>query len=92
MGIDALGRLIKINPDIAEEHQLAVIDCLEVRCSYFLIYFYHQQWTMANSISKRSTKDKDHTQSESKQMILMTDREKKVKGPKSKMLLFLKSI
>jgi hypothetical protein len=31
MGIDALGRLIKINPDIAEEHQLAVIDCLEVR-------------------------------------------------------------
>jgi hypothetical protein len=32
MGIDALGRLIRINPDIAEEHQLAVIDCLEV-CS-----------------------------------------------------------
>jgi AP-4 complex subunit epsilon-1 len=31
MGIDALGRLIKINPDIAEEPQLAVIDCLEVR-------------------------------------------------------------
>ena len=31
MGIDSLGRLIKINPDIAEEHQLAVIDCLEVR-------------------------------------------------------------
>jgi hypothetical protein len=30
MGIDALGRLIKIDPDIAEEHQLAVIDCLEV--------------------------------------------------------------
>jgi len=29
MGIDSLGRLIKINPDIAEEHQLAVIDCLE---------------------------------------------------------------
>ncbi|XP_068666799.1 AP-4 complex subunit epsilon-like [Aristolochia californica] len=29
MGIDALGRLIKINPDVAEEHQLAVIDCLE---------------------------------------------------------------
>ncbi|EMS64146.1 AP-4 complex subunit epsilon [Triticum urartu] len=29
MGIDALGRLIKINPDIAEQHQLAVIDCLE---------------------------------------------------------------
>lgn len=29
LGIDALGRLIKINPDIAEEHQLAVIDCLE---------------------------------------------------------------
>ncbi|PIA35948.1 hypothetical protein AQUCO_03400085v1 [Aquilegia coerulea] len=29
MGIDALGRLIKINPDIAEGHQLAVIDCLE---------------------------------------------------------------
>ncbi|KAI3914183.1 hypothetical protein MKW92_002776 [Papaver armeniacum] len=29
MGIDALSRLIKINPDIAEEHQLAVIDCLE---------------------------------------------------------------
>ncbi|KAK1306689.1 AP-4 complex subunit epsilon [Acorus calamus] len=29
MGIDALGRLLKINPDIAEEHQLAVIDCLE---------------------------------------------------------------
>lgn len=29
MGIDALGRLIKINPDIAEEHQLSVIDCLE---------------------------------------------------------------
>ena len=30
MGVDALGRLIRINPDIAEEHQLAVIDCLEV--------------------------------------------------------------
>lgn len=29
MGIDALGRIIKINPDFAEEHQLAVIDCLE---------------------------------------------------------------
>ncbi|XP_031405669.1 AP-4 complex subunit epsilon [Punica granatum] len=29
MGIDALGRLIKINPDVAEQHQLAVIDCLE---------------------------------------------------------------
>ncbi|URD78533.1 AP-4 complex subunit [Musa troglodytarum] len=29
MGVDALGRLIRINPDIAEEHQLAVIDCLE---------------------------------------------------------------
>ncbi|XP_077212297.1 AP-4 complex subunit epsilon-like [Tasmannia lanceolata] len=29
LGIDALGRLIKINPDIAEGHQLAVIDCLE---------------------------------------------------------------
>ena len=30
MGIDGLGRLIKISPDIAEQHQLAVIDCLEV--------------------------------------------------------------
>ncbi|CAM8940417.1 unnamed protein product [Rhodiola kirilowii] len=29
MGIDALGRLIKISPEIAEPHQLAVIDCLE---------------------------------------------------------------
>ncbi|KAJ7560596.1 hypothetical protein O6H91_04G136800 [Diphasiastrum complanatum] len=29
MGIDALGRLIKINPECAEDHQLAVIDCLE---------------------------------------------------------------
>ncbi|KAI5077093.1 hypothetical protein GOP47_0006917 [Adiantum capillus-veneris] len=29
MGIDALGRIIKINPDFAEEHQLSVIDCLE---------------------------------------------------------------
>ncbi|KAL0795995.1 hypothetical protein Bca101_067372 [Brassica carinata] len=29
MGIDGLGRLIKISPDIAEQHQLAVIDCLE---------------------------------------------------------------
>lgn len=29
LGIDALGKLIKINPDSAEEHQLAVIDCLE---------------------------------------------------------------
>ncbi|XP_002519936.2 AP-4 complex subunit epsilon [Ricinus communis] len=29
MGIDALGRLIKLSPDIAEQHQLAVIDCLE---------------------------------------------------------------
>lgn len=32
MGIDALGRLIKISPEIAEQHQLAVIDCLEVSC------------------------------------------------------------
>ena len=31
LGIDALTRLIKINPEIAEQHQLAVIDCLEVR-------------------------------------------------------------
>jgi len=31
MGIDALGRLIKLSPHIAEQHQLAVIDCLEVR-------------------------------------------------------------
>lgn len=31
MGIDALSRLIKLNPDIAEQHQLAVIDCLEDR-------------------------------------------------------------
>ena len=30
MGIDGLGRLIKISSDIAEQHQLAVIDCLEV--------------------------------------------------------------
>ncbi|CAM6082363.1 unnamed protein product [Calypogeia fissa] len=29
MGIDSLGRIIKINPDFVEEHQLAVIDCLE---------------------------------------------------------------
>ncbi|XP_027345534.1 AP-4 complex subunit epsilon-like isoform X1 [Abrus precatorius] len=29
MGIDALGRLIKTSPHIAEQHQLAVIDCLE---------------------------------------------------------------
>ncbi|XP_057963942.1 AP-4 complex subunit epsilon [Malania oleifera] len=29
MGIDALGRLIKISPEFAEQHQLAVIDCLE---------------------------------------------------------------
>nr|KAJ0219437.1 hypothetical protein LSAT_V11C300109120 [Lactuca sativa] len=29
MGIDALGRLIRISPEIAEQHQLAVIDCLE---------------------------------------------------------------
>ncbi|KAL5550092.1 hypothetical protein UlMin_000268 [Ulmus minor] len=29
MGIDALSRLIKISPEIAELHQLAVIDCLE---------------------------------------------------------------
>ncbi|XP_024531548.1 AP-4 complex subunit epsilon [Selaginella moellendorffii] len=29
MGIDALGRLIKITPECAENHQLAVIDCLE---------------------------------------------------------------
>ncbi|KAL7159671.1 hypothetical protein ABFS83_01G043600 [Erythranthe nasuta] len=29
LGIAALSRLIKISPDIAEQHQLAVIDCLE---------------------------------------------------------------
>ncbi|KAF2308766.1 hypothetical protein GH714_017374 [Hevea brasiliensis] len=29
MGIDALGRLIKLSPEVAEQHQLAVIDCLE---------------------------------------------------------------
>ena len=33
MGIDALGRLIKISPEIVEQHQLAVIDCLEVEVS-----------------------------------------------------------
>lgn len=35
MGIDALSRLIKMSPEIAEQHQLAVIDCLEVRNNYF---------------------------------------------------------
>lgn len=35
MGIDALGRLIKISPEIAEQHQLAVIDCLEVRNIFY---------------------------------------------------------
>ncbi|KAK4795513.1 hypothetical protein SAY86_027839 [Trapa natans] len=29
MGIDVLGRLIKLSPDVTEQHQLAVIDCLE---------------------------------------------------------------
>jgi hypothetical protein len=29
MGIDALGRIVKMNADFAGEHQLAVIDCLE---------------------------------------------------------------
>ncbi|CAA0812028.1 AP-4 complex subunit epsilon [Striga hermonthica] len=29
LGIDALSRLIKVSPEIAEQHQLAVIDCLE---------------------------------------------------------------
>lgn len=45
MGIDALGRLIRINPDIAEEHQLAVIDCLEV-CSelYLILYLFIFQY------------------------------------------------
>jgi AP-4 complex subunit epsilon-1 len=32
MGIDALGRIIKLNPDFAEKQQLAVIDCLEACC------------------------------------------------------------
>jgi hypothetical protein len=32
MGIDALGHIIKLNPDFAEKHQLAVIDCLEACC------------------------------------------------------------
>ncbi|KAL0297432.1 UNVERIFIED_CONTAM: AP-4 complex subunit epsilon [Sesamum radiatum] len=36
LGIDALSRLIKISPEIAEQHQLAVIDCLEgsLYCSW----------------------------------------------------------
>ncbi|KAJ1380921.1 Clathrin/coatomer adaptor, adaptin-like, N-terminal [Sesbania bispinosa] len=29
LGIDALGRLIKLSPHVAEQHQLPVIDCLE---------------------------------------------------------------
>eukprot|EP00850_Spirogloea_muscicola_P017883 SM000158S02015 [mRNA] locus=s158:129318:134894:+ [translate_table: standard] len=29
MGIDALGRVVRINPEFATEHQIAVIDCLE---------------------------------------------------------------
>ncbi|CAM6074271.1 unnamed protein product [Sphagnum tenellum] len=32
MGTDALGHIIKLNPDFAEKHQLAVIDCLEACC------------------------------------------------------------
>lgn len=41
LGIDALGRLIKSSPEIAEQHQLAVIDCLEVRdlVSFSFLYF-----------------------------------------------------
>ncbi|XP_027345535.1 AP-4 complex subunit epsilon-like isoform X2 [Abrus precatorius] len=35
MGIDALGRLIKTSPHIAEQHQLAVIDCLETMNKVF---------------------------------------------------------
>ncbi|KAH0981492.1 hypothetical protein GBA52_008669 [Prunus armeniaca] len=35
MGIDALVRLIKISPEIAEQHQLAVIDCLETMNKVF---------------------------------------------------------
>ena len=35
LGIDALGRLIKLSPEIAEQHQLAVIDCLEVKDAVF---------------------------------------------------------
>ncbi|KAI3525472.1 hypothetical protein L1887_04293 [Cichorium endivia] len=30
ISIDAHGRLIRLSPEIAEQHQLALIDCLEV--------------------------------------------------------------
>jgi hypothetical protein len=46
MGIDAFGRIIKLNPDFAEKHQLAVIDCLEACCyqidvalTFLLLFF-----------------------------------------------------
>lgn len=29
VGIDALARIVRINPKFANEHQVAVIDCLE---------------------------------------------------------------
>ncbi|CAJ1930794.1 unnamed protein product [Sphenostylis stenocarpa] len=41
MGIDALGRLIKLSPHIAEQHQLAVIDCLEIiQCLLYFMFSY----------------------------------------------------
>ena len=46
MGIDALSRLIKISPEIAEQHQLAVIDCLEVRKTVFWVTFGVVNWSM----------------------------------------------
>ncbi|KAK1391867.1 hypothetical protein POM88_010923 [Heracleum sosnowskyi] len=39
MGADTLGRLIKISPDISEQHQLAVIDCLELVTVELLLKF-----------------------------------------------------
>ncbi|KAL0371991.1 UNVERIFIED_CONTAM: AP-4 complex subunit epsilon [Sesamum calycinum] len=43
LGIDALSRLIKISPEIAEQHQLAVIDCLEVDKNLSFLHGYVQQ-------------------------------------------------
>ncbi|KAG5013713.1 hypothetical protein JHK86_025974 [Glycine max] len=75
MGIDALGRLIKLSPHIAEQHQLAVIDCLEIRSFYAVGNFVSSMlvWDPDDSL-KRKTFELLYKMTKSSNVEVIVDR------------------